>query len=82
MTGFNKQGFIAIWLCVLVDHFTISVSLSNQPLIARPMLTDLNPDELHYYPPTVTLKRCNGSCNTVEDPSVGICVPIKQKIQI
>ena len=34
------------------------------------MLTDLNPDDVHYHPRTVTLDRCNGSCNTVEDPSV------------
>lgn len=28
---------------------------------------DLKLDELRYYPFTISMKRCHGSCNTVED---------------
>ena len=37
----------------------------------------MNPDELHYYSFIVSLDRCNESCNNVEDPFVGICLPSK-----
>ena len=42
---------------------------------------DLNLDEcnqgLHYYPLIINLERCNGSYNTIDHPSSGICVPNK-----
>ena len=41
------------------------------------MLTDLNPDELHYNPFMVSLDRCDRICNTTEDPFGRICVPNK-----
>ena len=33
--------------------------------------------EFHYYPFTVNLDRCVGSCNTLNDLSNKVCVPIK-----
>ena len=56
------------------------VSMNNQPCAARPMLNDLNLDELHYCPFMSILDRCDGSCNTVEDPFGRICVPNKMKV--
>ena len=47
--------------------------MKNQSFITRPTLIDLNPDEynqgLCYYPFLVSLDRCNGSCNTLDDLS-------------
>ena len=41
--------------------------------MTRPTLIDLNPDEnnqgLRYYQFIVNLDRCNGSCNTPDEPS-------------
>ena len=45
----------------------------------RPTLVDLSIDELHYYPFIISMNRCDGSCNTVEDPSGRICVPNKME---
>ena len=45
--------------------------------MVRPMLTDLNPDELHYYPFIISQDRFDGSCNTVEDSFCQIHVPNK-----
>ena len=44
------------------------------------MLIDLMPDEpaeLHCHWFMVTVDRCSGSCNTIDDPSGKICVPNK-----
>ena len=34
----------------------------------RLTLIDFNFDELHYYSFIISLGRCDGSCNTIEDP--------------
>ena len=48
---------------------------------ARLILINLDPNEysqeLHYYPFTAKLGRCNGSCNTLNDLSNKVCVPNK-----
>lgn len=43
--------------------------INNEPCLARHALVDLNPNEL----------RCNGSCNTFNDLSDGLCDPNKIK---
>ena len=54
---------------------------NNQPCTARPTFIDSNPDEhnqgLRYYPFIINLDRCNGSCNTLDNPSGRICGPNK-----
>ena len=42
------------------------------------MIIDLNLDELYYYLFTISMSKCNGICNTVDDP-FGRCVPNKIK---
>ena len=34
---------------------------------------------LNYYPHMISLNKCNGSCNVVDDLSTKICVPSKTK---
>ena len=34
---------------------------------------------MHYYPFMINLDRCNGSCNTLDEPSGKICVPNKKE---
>ena len=55
------------------------MSLSNEPCMARPTITDLSPVDLNYYPFMIRLDKCNGSCNAVDDLSTKICVPGKTK---
>ena len=59
------------------------VLLNKKPCSPRPSLIDLNLDELneglHHYPFMASLDKCNGSCNTLDDPSCRICVPNKTK---
>ena len=50
--------------------------LNNEQGLARPTL-DLNSDELHYYPFIISLNRCNGSCNTLDDLWSRICAADK-----
>lgn len=36
--------------------------------MVRLALTDLNLGKFYYYPLTISMVKCDGSCNTVEDP--------------
>lgn len=54
-------------------------SLHSQPSIARPVIIDLNQDELCYYPFMVRVDRCGGSCNTHDDQEEYV-FQMKQKI--
>ena len=77
-----EQKFIVLIVLLLGFGRSLTINcvfMNNQPCTARPTLIDLNPGELHYYPFTVSLYGCDGSCNTVEDLFVKICVPNKTK---
>ena len=55
-----------------------SVSLSNQPCLARsPIHTDEYYTVLHYFPFMVNSDGRNGNCNSLNSPFERICVPIK-----
>ena len=48
--------------------------------MVRPILTDLNITELKYYLFMISLDKCNGTCNSLDDLSTKICVPSKIKM--
>ena len=49
--------------------------------MTRPTIIDLNPGKhnqgLRQYTFMVNLDRCDGSCNTLDDPLIRTCVPNK-----
>ena len=42
-------------------------SLNNHLCQARPALINLNSDETLFYPFTISVNKCGGSCNTIDD---------------
>ena len=77
MFGLIKKIFIGL-LTGLVNgsNHTKCVSLSNQKCMIQPTLINLHHNgytqEFHYYPFSVKLDRCVGSCNTLNDLSIFI----------
>ena len=53
---------------------------SNKPCMTRSTLIDLNAVEVNYYPFMISLGKCYGSCNTVDDLSTKMCLRVKQKL--
>ena len=55
------------------------ISLNNQQCMTHTTLINSHPNGyiqgLHYYPFAVSLDRCTGSCNTLNDLSNWICFP-------
>ena len=77
-----KKMFIVVLSSIVnASNPTKYVSLSNQKCKIQPTLINLHPNEysqkFHYYPFTVKLDRCVGSCNTLIDLSNKVCVPNK-----
>ena len=51
------------------------VSMNNQEFKIRTEIINLNTDEPMFYPCSIKVNRCEGSCNTINDPSAKICAP-------
>ena len=53
------------------------MSISHQPCQFRPTIVDINSNKALYYPFSVSVSKCSGSCNTIDDPYAQIFVPNK-----
>ena len=47
----------------------------NQKCISRPKIIDVTPDEAVFYPYSIKVNKCSGSCNNINDPFAKLCVP-------
>ena len=73
-----KQVFVG-FLIFSRSLATKCLSLNNEQRMASPFLIDLNLVELKYYLFMISLDKCNGSCDSVDDLSTKICAPSKTK---
>ena len=55
------------------------VSMNNQECKIITEIINLNTNEPMFYPYSIKINRCKGSCNTINDPYAKICVPGKIK---
>ena len=53
------------------------VSVTNQECMSRPKILYVNEGvgEALFYPYNILVNKCIGSCNTLDDPIVKLCVP-------
>ena len=53
------------------------ISVINSKCMPRPKILDVNEDvgEALFYPYNVLVNKCNGSCNTINNPMAKLCVP-------
>ena len=84
MFGLIEKMFIRLLTStVSASNHTKCILLSNQKCMAQPTLINVHLNEysweLHYNPFAVKLDRCVGSCNTLNDSSNKVSLPIKQK---
>ena len=50
------------------------VSMNNQERKIKTKIIHLKTDEVIFYPYSIKINRCKGSCNTINDPNARICV--------
>ena len=73
--SFVKKVFV-LGLTVLLN-FTNAlecVSMKNQECKVRPKTININSSNPIFYPFSVTINRCSGTCNNINDPYARICV--------
>ena len=53
------------------------VSVINQKCMPRPKILDVNEGvgEALFYPYNVLVNKCSGSCDTLDNPMVKLCIP-------
>ena len=73
MFKLTKHAFIAL-LSFSETLATKCIPLSKETCKIRPTLINLNTLELKYYPLMISLGKCSGSCNSVNDLYRGIYV--------
>ena len=56
------------------------ISLNNRSCQARLITFDIKSNKSFYYPFTVSVSRCGGRCNNIDDPSAQVSISSKAKI--
>ena len=74
MFRYMKKLFVAA-----VSSFSCNalkcVSINNQECKLRPEMININSNESSFYPYSVKISKCSGSCNNINDPYAKLCVP-------
>ena len=84
MLGFIKKCFFTAMAFINFNLSNVNslecVSMNNQECQIRTEIINLNTNEPMFYPYSIKINKCKGSCNTINDPYAKICVPNKIKI--
>ena len=81
MLGFLKKCFFTAITFFSYNTLNLNslecVSMNNQEckIISEIMNVSTNENEPVFYPYSITVNKCKGSCNTINDPYVKLCVP-------
>ena len=78
MFGFVKQIFVAAMMFFSCNVLNINslkfVWVKNQECKLKPERININSNEPSFYPNSVKLSKCSGSCNNINAPCAKICI--------
>ena len=67
---------------LVIDFFNVikvnsleCMSMINQKCMSRPKIINVNNDEPVFYPYSIRVNKCSGSCNNINGPFSKLCVP-------
>ena len=84
MLRFIKKMFITLLrlggALATKSYLQNCISLGYQPCQVKPTLIDLNYNETLHYPFVVSINKCGGRCNTIDDPYASVCISNKVKV--
>ena len=74
--------FIKKTSAIIATFFNLSyvnslecISINNQESKARPKIIIVNSNEPVFYPYSIKVNKCSGSCSNINDPYAKLCVP-------
>ena len=77
MFGFIKKMFFPglTFLSTLTSvNLLSSISMNNQECKVRPQVVNLNKDKPVFFPFSIKISECSGSCNNINNPYAKLCV--------
>ena len=79
MFGFIKKVSVVATTFFNFNTSTVNslecVSMNNQECRTRTKIININNDKLVFYPFSIKVNKCSGSCNNINDPYAKLCVP-------
>ena len=79
MFGFIKKCFFTAITFLNLSGLSVDslecVSMNNQECKIKSEIINVSTNEPMFYPYSITINKCKGSCNTVNDPYAKLCVP-------
>ena len=79
MFRFVKQVFVVAMTFLNFNPSNVNslecVSMNNQKCKTRTKIININNNELVFYPFSIKVNKCNGSCNNINNPYAKLCVP-------
>ena len=79
MFGFIKNGFFTTMTFFNFNPSNVNplecVSMNNQECKRRTKLINVNNNETVFYPFSIKVNKCSGSCNNINNPYAKLCVP-------
>ena len=74
MFGFAKK-IVVVVLSFFGCNALECVSMNNQECNIRTKIIDINNNKPLFYPYSIEVNKCSGSCNNINDPCAKLCVP-------
>ena len=78
MFGFIKNCYFTglIFLSTLTGINSLScISMNNQVCKVRPQIVNVNSEKPVFFPLSIKISICSGSCSNINDPYAKLCVP-------
>ena len=79
MFGFIKNSFFTVmsfFSCNVLNVNSLEcVSMNNQECKIRTKILDINNNDPRFYPFSISVNKCNGSCNNISNPYAKLYVP-------
>ena len=91
MFGFVKKIFISAMMFFGCNISSVNllvavpkcVSMNNQECKVRPGIIDTDSNEPSFYPYSVKISKCSGSCNNINDSYAKLCIPdVSKKMDV
>ena len=79
MFEFIKKNFVAVTAFFIFNPSNVNslecVSMNNQECKTRTKIINTNNNEPAFYPFSIKVNKCSGSCSNINDPYAKLCVP-------
>ena len=72
---FNVLTTVGLELLPIKVNSLKFMSMNSKKCMSRPKIIDLNPNEPIFFPYSIKINKCSGSCNTINNPFAKLCVP-------